>query len=218
MFLSQPLSGDAAFSSPAEGQEAQPASVKWPLVQCVTRQLQKDSSLSPASEGQENSSPKVKWPALQGMAKKLSCKVSTAKKLSCKISTAKKFSCKICTAMFTGRAEMESHKRAHIGPSTFKCPDCPFTAALWPEVRVGSLAQSSPGNKKHLEKRGLSDPALLLLPPEPHGAACQPSATQVHPLQLCLQEQEGPAQAHADAHQRETLCLPDLWAKVSEAC
>lgn len=30
---------------------------------------------------------------------------------------------------------MESHKRAHIGPSTFKCPDCPFTATLWPEVR-----------------------------------------------------------------------------------
>lgn len=123
---------------PAEGQEAQAASVKWPLVQCVTRQLQKDSALSPTSEGQEGSSPKVKWPALQGMAKKLSCKVSTAKKLSCKISTAKKFSCKICTAMFTGRAEMESHKRAHIGPSTFKCPDCPFTAALWPEVRVGT--------------------------------------------------------------------------------
>ncbi|NWW58005.1 ZN335 protein, partial [Ifrita kowaldi] len=131
----EPLSGDAAFSSPVEGQEAQPAGIKWPLVQCVTRQLQKDSSLSPASEGQEVSSPKVKWPALQGMAKKLTCKVSTAKKLSCKISTAKKFSCKICTAMFTGRAEMESHKRAHIGPSTFKCPDCPFTATLWPEVR-----------------------------------------------------------------------------------
>ncbi|XP_009080438.1 PREDICTED: zinc finger protein 335 [Acanthisitta chloris] len=132
----EPVNGDAAFPSPAEGQEAQPASVKWPLVQCVTRQLQKDSSLSPASEGQEVSSPKTKWPALQGMAKKLSCKVSTAKKLSCKISTAKKFSCKICTALFTGRAEMESHKRAHIGPSTFKCPDCPFTATLWPEVRV----------------------------------------------------------------------------------
>ncbi|NXE44156.1 ZN335 protein, partial [Ptilorrhoa leucosticta] len=131
----EPLSGDAAFSSPVEGQEAQSAGVKWPLVQCVTRQLQKDSSLSPASEGQEVSFPKIKWPALQGMAKKLTCKVSTAKKLSCKISTAKKFSCKICTAMFTGRAEMESHKRAHIGPSTFKCPDCPFTATLWPEVR-----------------------------------------------------------------------------------
>ncbi|KAM7090629.1 zinc finger protein 335 isoform 6-T6 [Ciconia maguari] len=139
----EPLSGDAAFPSPAEGQEAQPAGVKWPLVQCVTRQLQKDSSLSPASEGQEISSPKVKWPALQGVAKKLSCKVSTAKKLSCKISTAKKFSCKICTAMFTGRAEMESHKRAHIGPSTFKCPDCPFTAALWPEVRSHMVQHAS---------------------------------------------------------------------------
>ncbi|NWH21162.1 ZN335 protein, partial [Grus americana] len=139
----EPLSGDAAVPSPAEGQEAQPAGVKWPLVQCVTRQLQKDSSLSPASEGQEVSSPKVKWPALQGMAKKLSCKVSTAKKLSCKISTAKKFSCKICTAMFTGRAEMESHKRAHIGPSTFKCPDCPFTAALWPEVRSHMVQHAS---------------------------------------------------------------------------
>ncbi|NWI56963.1 ZN335 protein, partial [Calyptomena viridis] len=139
----EPLSGDAAFPSPAEGQEAQPASVKWPLVQCVTRQLQKDSSLSPASEGQEVSSPKVKWPVLQGIAKKLSCKVSTAKKLSCKISTAKKFSCKICTAMFTGRAEMESHKRAHIGPSAFKCPDCTFTAALWPEVRSHMVQHAS---------------------------------------------------------------------------
>ncbi|NWX95204.1 ZN335 protein, partial [Nothoprocta ornata] len=139
----EPLSGDTAFPSPADGQEAQPAGVKWPLVQCVTRQLQKDSSLSPAPEEQEISSPKVKWPALQGMAKKISCKVSTAKKLSCKISTAKKFSCKICTAMFTGRAEMESHKRAHIGPSTFKCPDCPFTAALWPEVRSHMVQHAS---------------------------------------------------------------------------
>uniref|UniRef100_A0A8C4TVE1 Zinc finger protein 335 n=1 Tax=Falco tinnunculus TaxID=100819 RepID=A0A8C4TVE1_FALTI len=138
-----PLSGDAAFPLPAEGQEAQPTGIKWPLVQCVTRQLQKDSSLSPASEGQEISSPKVKWPVLQGMAKKLSCKVSTAKKLSCKISTAKKFSCKICTALFTGRAEMERHKRAHIGPSTFKCPDCPFTAALWPEVRSHMVQHAS---------------------------------------------------------------------------
>ncbi|XP_057280677.1 zinc finger protein 335 isoform X1 [Pezoporus wallicus] len=136
----EPLSGAAAFPSPAERQEA---GVKWPLVHCVTSQLQKDSSLSPASEGQEGSSPKVKWPELQSTAKKLSCKVSTAKKLSCKISTAKKFSCKICTAMFTGRAEMESHKRAHIGPSTFKCPDCPFTAALWPEVRSHMVQHSS---------------------------------------------------------------------------
>ncbi|NXM16442.1 ZN335 protein, partial [Ploceus nigricollis] len=139
----EPLSGDAAFSSPAEGQEAEPAGIKWPVVQCVTSLLQKDSSLSPASEGQEVSSPTIKWPAIQGMAKKLTCKVSTAKKLSCKISTAKKFSCKICTAMFTGRAEMESHKRAHIGPSTFKCPDCPFTATLWPEVRSHMVQHAS---------------------------------------------------------------------------
>uniref|UniRef100_A0A8D0FXW4 Zinc finger protein 335 n=1 Tax=Strix occidentalis caurina TaxID=311401 RepID=A0A8D0FXW4_STROC len=68
---------------------------------------------------------------------------AVSKKLSCKISTAKKFSCKICTAMFTGRAEMESHKRAHIGPSTFKCPDCPFTAALWPEVRSHMVQHAS---------------------------------------------------------------------------
>ncbi|NXU50634.1 ZN335 protein, partial [Turnix velox] len=142
-FHVEPLSRDTAFPSPAESQETQPTGVKWPLVQHVTRQLQKDSSLSPAPEGQEISSPKAKWPTLQGVAKKLSCKVTTAKKLSCKISTAKKFSCKICTAMFTGRAEMESHKRAHIGPSTFKCPDCPFTAALWPEVRSHMVQHAS---------------------------------------------------------------------------
>lgn len=112
---------------------------------------------------------------------------------------------------------MESHKRAHIGPSTFKCPDCPFTAALWPEVRVGSLAQSSPGDRSFGET-GLPDPALVLLPPEPHGSARQPAAAQVQPLQLRLQEQEGPAQAHADAHQREALFLPSLWAEVGEAC
>ncbi|XP_014381252.1 zinc finger protein 335 isoform X1 [Alligator sinensis] len=125
------LGGDTALASPGEGPEAQPCSIKWPAVQCVARPLQKDS----APDGQEAVSPRVRWPALQGVAKKLSCKIAAAKKLSCKISTAKKFSCKICTAMFTGRAEMESHKRAHVGPDAFKCPDCPFTAALWPEVR-----------------------------------------------------------------------------------
>uniref|UniRef100_H3BDB9 Zinc finger protein 335 n=1 Tax=Latimeria chalumnae TaxID=7897 RepID=H3BDB9_LATCH len=49
--------------------------------------------------------------------------------------TKKKKNCKICTASFYGRAEMESHKRAHVGPSTFKCPDCNFTASSWPEVK-----------------------------------------------------------------------------------
>nr|XP_015220660.1 PREDICTED: zinc finger protein 335 isoform X1 [Lepisosteus oculatus] len=53
--------------------------------------------------------------------------------------SSKKFSCKICKASFLGRADMESHKRAHIGPHVFKCPDCTFTASSWPDVRV-SLA------------------------------------------------------------------------------
>ncbi|XP_074928230.1 zinc finger protein 335 isoform X6 [Chelonoidis abingdonii] len=128
------LSGDPALS-PGEGQEAQASGGKWPMLQCLARQLRKNSAFSPAPEGQAIQSAKVKWPALQGVAKKLSCKISATKKLSCKISATKKFSCKICTAMFTGRAEMESHKRAHVGPNTFKCPDCPFTAAVWLEVR-----------------------------------------------------------------------------------
>ncbi|XP_058846679.1 zinc finger protein 335-like isoform X6 [Acipenser ruthenus] len=47
----------------------------------------------------------------------------------------KKFSCKICMASFHGRAEMESHKRAHVGPNMFKCPDCSYAASSWPDVR-----------------------------------------------------------------------------------
>ncbi|XP_074867943.1 zinc finger protein 335 isoform X2 [Carettochelys insculpta] len=118
------LTADPALS-PEAGQEAQASSGKWPVLQCLARQLRKNSAFSPAPEEQESPCPKVKWPTLQGVTKKLSRKISTTKK----------FSCKICTAMFTGRAEMESHKRAHVGPNTFKCPDCPFTAAVWPEVR-----------------------------------------------------------------------------------
>ncbi|KAM3921372.1 zinc finger protein 335 [Leptodactylus fuscus] len=51
--------------------------------------------------------------------------------------TTKKFSCKICNSSFWGRAEMESHKRAHIeGGSGFKCPDCGnFFAETWADVR-----------------------------------------------------------------------------------
>ncbi|XP_077315363.1 zinc finger protein 335 [Lithobates pipiens] len=48
----------------------------------------------------------------------------------------KKFSCKICNSAFWGRAEMETHKKAHIeGRNGFRCPDCDFTADDWPEVR-----------------------------------------------------------------------------------
>lgn len=37
--------------------------------------------------------------------------------------------------------------------------------------------------------------------PGPHGTALKPAAPPVQPVQLCLQEQEGPAAAHADPHQ-----------------
>ncbi|XP_055401127.1 zinc finger protein 335 isoform X2 [Bubalus kerabau] len=57
--------------------------------------------------------------------------------------SSKKFSCKICAEAFTGRAEMESHKRAHAGPGAFKCPDCPFSARQWPEVRAHMAQHSS---------------------------------------------------------------------------
>ncbi|XP_071077844.1 zinc finger protein 335 isoform X4 [Desmodus rotundus] len=48
----------------------------------------------------------------------------------------------ICAEAFFGRAEMESHKRAHAGPSAFKCPDCPFSARQWPEVRAHMVQHS----------------------------------------------------------------------------
>ncbi|XP_059906579.1 zinc finger protein 335 isoform X3 [Gadus macrocephalus] len=47
----------------------------------------------------------------------------------------KRFSCRICMEAFHGRSDMENHKRAHLDPSTFKCPDCNFTAPSWLEVR-----------------------------------------------------------------------------------
>ncbi|MBN3306267.1 ZN335 protein, partial [Amia calva] len=49
--------------------------------------------------------------------------------------SSKKFSCKICMASFHGRADMETHKRAHVGPHMFKCPDCDYAASSWPDVR-----------------------------------------------------------------------------------
>ncbi|CAL8368404.1 unnamed protein product [Lota lota] len=47
----------------------------------------------------------------------------------------KRFSCRICMEAFHGRSDMENHKRAHVDPSTFKCPDCNFTASSWLQVR-----------------------------------------------------------------------------------
>lgn len=48
----------------------------------------------------------------------------------------------------------------------------------------------------------------------PHGAAFISASPQVSDLQLCLQEQEGPASAHDDTYQREAVSLQTLWAKV----
>lgn len=48
----------------------------------------------------------------------------------------KRFSCRICMESFHGRSDMENHKRAHLDPNTFKCPDCDFTSTSWLEVKV----------------------------------------------------------------------------------
>ncbi|XP_061540907.1 zinc finger protein 335-like isoform X5 [Phycodurus eques] len=50
--------------------------------------------------------------------------------------SAKKFSCRICMESFQCRSDMENHKRAHLDPNTFKCPDCAFTSGSWPEVKA----------------------------------------------------------------------------------
>ncbi|XP_034732502.1 zinc finger protein 335 isoform X1 [Etheostoma cragini] len=48
----------------------------------------------------------------------------------------KRFSCRICMESFHGRSDMENHKRAHLDPNTFKCPDCDFTSTSWLEVKT----------------------------------------------------------------------------------
>ncbi|KAM6929276.1 zinc finger protein 335-like isoform 2-T2 [Lycodopsis pacificus] len=48
----------------------------------------------------------------------------------------KRFSCRICMESFHGRSDMENHKRAHLDPNTFKCPDCDFTSSSWQEVKA----------------------------------------------------------------------------------
>ncbi|MEQ2188603.1 hypothetical protein GOODEAATRI_016780, partial [Goodea atripinnis] len=48
----------------------------------------------------------------------------------------KRFCCRICMESFNGRSDMENHKRAHMDPNSFKCPDCDFTSTSWPEVKL----------------------------------------------------------------------------------
>ncbi|XP_042319186.1 zinc finger protein 335 isoform X1 [Sceloporus undulatus] len=132
---------------PAEAQ----GSIRWPLVQCLAWQAHRAVAL--ASGDQEVAPAKAGVPPLpqSPTAKQASCRSAGPKKVLSKGASAKTFSCKICTAAFTGRAEMESHKRAHVGPSAFKCPDCPFTAAAWTEVRshMGQHASLRPHKCQH---------------------------------------------------------------------
>lgn len=72
----------------------------------------------------------------------------------------------------------------------------------------------------HEHRPSVLSSAAPALPAGPHGTALEPAAPPVQPVQLRLQEQEGPAAAHADPHQREALRVPALRAAVrlGEAC
>ncbi|XP_026550235.1 zinc finger protein 335-like, partial [Notechis scutatus] len=108
-------------------------SAQWPVVRCLAWQAQEQPEAGGISLVPAEQPPPGRRPP-PGQAP-----------------PAKKFSCKICSASFAGRAEMESHKRAHTGPSGFKCPDCPFTAPAWPEVRshLGPHARPRPPKCQH---------------------------------------------------------------------
>ncbi|XP_006881802.1 PREDICTED: zinc finger protein 335 [Elephantulus edwardii] len=130
------LTADGSISFP--GPEALASGTKWPLLQCggLPRDGPEPPSPVRTQQGgdlQASASP----PPAAGKARGLVAPPSSPSAAS------KKFSCKICAEAFPGRAEMESHKRAHAGPSAFKCPDCSFSARHWPEVRAHMAQHSS---------------------------------------------------------------------------
>ncbi|KAM8775942.1 zinc finger protein 335 isoform 2-T2 [Rhynchonycteris naso] len=133
------LTADGSISFPSS--EALASGAKWPLLQCG----------EPPRDGPEPRSPARTYPVGRPLGS-TSPPPTTSKALglvvppsppSAATVSSKKFSCKICAEAFFGRAEMESHKRAHAGPSAFKCPDCPFSARQWPEVRAHMVQHSS---------------------------------------------------------------------------
>lgn len=137
--ISLQLTADGSISFPTP--EALASGAKWPLLQCGGLPRDGPEPQSPArthrvGDPQGSASPP---PAA---SKALGLVVPPSPPLAA-MASSKKFSCKICAEAFPGRAEMESHKRAHAGPSAFKCPDCPFSARQWPEVRVGVVAYAS---------------------------------------------------------------------------
>ncbi|XP_045151509.1 zinc finger protein 335 isoform X1 [Echinops telfairi] len=117
------LTADGSISFPSP--ETLASGTKWPLLQCGGLPRDGLESPSPAKTHQGG-----------GLQASASPPPTTAVPW-------KKFSCKICAEAFTGRAEMESHKRAHVGLRAFKCRYCPFSACQWPEVRAHMVQHSS---------------------------------------------------------------------------
>lgn len=134
--VSPQLTADGSISFPSADSLASGA--KWPLLQCsggVPRDGPEPLSPARTHQGGDPESSTSPPPA----ASKAMGLVTPRSPPSIAATASKKFSCKICAEAFPSRAEMESHKRAHAGPSAFKCPDCPFSAHQWPEVRVGAV-------------------------------------------------------------------------------
>ncbi|VFV32004.1 zinc finger protein 335-like [Lynx pardinus] len=133
------LTADGSISFPSPDSLAPGA--KWPLLQCGGLPRDGPEPPSPArthrvGDPQGSASPPPAASKAPGL-------VVPPSPPPAGTASSKKFSCKICAEAFPGRAEMESHKRAHAGPSAFKCPDCPFSARQWPEVRAHMAQHSS---------------------------------------------------------------------------
>lgn len=133
------LTADGSISFPSP--DALASGAKWPLLQCGGLPRDGPEPPSPAKTHQAGDSESSASPP-PAASKALGLAVPPSPP-SAAATASKKFSCKICAEAFPGRAEMESHKRAHAGPSAFKCPDCPFSARQWPEVRAHMAQHSS---------------------------------------------------------------------------
>ncbi|XP_014642894.1 PREDICTED: zinc finger protein 335 isoform X1 [Ceratotherium simum simum] len=133
------LTADGSISFPSP--ETLASGAKWPLLQCGGLPRDGPELPSPARTHRLGD-PRGSASPPPTASKALGLVVSPSPP-SAATALSKKFSCKICAEAFPGRAEMESHKRAHAGPTAFKCPDCPFSARQWPEVRAHMAQHSS---------------------------------------------------------------------------
>ncbi|XP_011784586.1 PREDICTED: zinc finger protein 335 [Colobus angolensis palliatus] len=133
------LTADGSISFPSP--DALASGAKWPLLQCGGLPRDGPEPPSPANTHRVGDLPSSASPP-PATSKALGLAVPPSPPCAA-TAASKKFSCKICAEAFPGRAEMESHKRAHAGPGAFKCPDCPFSARQWPEVRAHMAQHSS---------------------------------------------------------------------------